>query len=229
MSGKYSIVRLSVEGNRFEILVNPDTALSFKQGKNIDISKILINDTIFSNASKGLRASEEKLYLAFHNADSYKIAQKILKKGQLQITTDQRKKMIVEKKKQIISYISRHSVDPRTGFPHPPLRIEQALNQIRVKIDPFRKTEEQVKLIINELRSILPIGKGNISIAVKIPPEYVSQSIGIIKSFGLIKKQEWQKNGSLIAIVEIPAGMHSPFLEKLQGLVHGNLQVKILQ
>jgi len=188
MSTKYTLARLSIEGEHFEILVKPDPALQYKRGEQTPISKILVIDTIFTDSNKGERASEQKLVDAFGTVDIMEIAQTILRRGELQLTTEQRRSMIDEKRIQIIDYISRHSLDPRTGLPHPPIRIKQAMEQVRVIIDPFTAVEEQAKEVINKLRVILPISVEHIRIAIKIPPEYVPVSMGVVKNLGEVKQ-----------------------------------------
>ena len=46
MVDKFTIVRLSVGNEKFEILVKPDPALEYKLGKKMDISNIMISDEI---------------------------------------------------------------------------------------------------------------------------------------------------------------------------------------
>jgi len=229
MSTKYTLARLSIEGEHFEILVKPDPALQYKRGEQTPISKILVIDTIFTDSNKGERASEQKLVDAFGTVDIMEIAQTILRRGELQLTTEQRRSMIDEKRIQIIDYISRHSLDPRTGLPHPPIRIKQAMEQVRVIIDPFTAVEEQAKEVINKLRVILPISVEHIRIAIKIPPEYVPVSMGVVKNLGEVKQEEWLSDGSWVAIVELTAGAHIPFLERLAKVTRGNLLSKIVK
>ena len=224
----HTISRISIMGARFEILVHPDAALDFKQGRQNDLSKILIVDTIFVDSNKGLIASEEKLLKAFNTVDVLEIAKTILRRGQLQLTAEQRHRFVEEKRRQIVAFISRNCVDPRTGFPHPPLRVEQAMNQIRVIIDPFKSGEEQARAVIDDLRPILPLKFGTIRIGVKIPPEYAAKTMGIVKEFGQISRNEWQSDGSWIAIIDVPAGLHAPFLERIGKATQGNYQTKIL-
>ncbi|MEM2557684.1 MAG: ribosome assembly factor SBDS, partial [Candidatus Bathyarchaeia archaeon] len=142
MSKNYTIARISIGGENYEILVKPDPALSFRSGRQISLSEILVTDVIFTDASKGLRAPEKKLKETFGTTDPLEIAKIILKKGTLQLTAQQRRQMIEEKRRQIIDFISRNAVDPRTKLPHPPTRIEQALEQIHFPIDPFKSVEE---------------------------------------------------------------------------------------
>ncbi len=63
--------------------------------------------------------------------------EKILIDGSIQLTTSQRKKMVSDKRKQIIHAISSTATDPKTRGPHPPIRIEHALDEARFSVDPF--------------------------------------------------------------------------------------------
>ena len=229
MSQKFTIARLVVSGERFEVMVNPDKALEYKLGKPVPPSQILVYDTIFRDVSKGERASEEKIRRAFGTTDPLKIVKTILDKGELQLTTEQRRRLIEDKKKQIIAFISKHCVDPRTNLPHPPLRVEQALAQAKVSIDPFKDVEEQAKEVIQALRPILPLKTELALIEVKIPPQYAPATYGTLKSFGSIKREQWLSDGSLLAVIEIPAGLQMTFLEKIGSLTKGAAQSKILK
>ncbi len=229
MSQKFTLARLVVSGERFEVMVNPEKALEYKLGKQVPLSQILVYDTIFRDVSKGQRASEEKIKKVFGTTDPLKIVKIILDKGELQLTTEQRRRLIEDKKKQIIAFISKHCVDPRTGLPHPPLRVEQALAQAKVSIDPFRGVEEQAKEVIQALRPILPLKTELALLEVKIPPQYAPATYGALKSFGTIKREQWLSDGSLLAVIEIPAGLQVNFLEKLGNLTKGTAQSKILK
>ena len=147
MSERYTIARITHDGEHFEILTKPEPALAYKLGKTTSISQILATETIFTDAGKGSKASEEKLQQVFGTTDPIKIAEIIVKKGTLQLTTEQRKKLVEDKRRQIISFISRECIDPKTNLPHPPLRIEQAMKQIHYSIDPSKAVEEQSKEI----------------------------------------------------------------------------------
>ena len=229
MSERYTIARITHDGDHFEILTKPQRALSYRLGKTSSVSEVLVSDTIFTDAGKGLRASEEKLQEVFGTTDSLKIAGVILKKGTLQLTTEQRKQLVEEKRRQIVSFISRECIDPKTNLPHPPLRIEQAMKQIRLSIDPSKGVEEQAKEIIKLLRPILPLKMEKISVAVHIPPEHASKVYGTVKGFGTIKRDQWQADGSWSAIVEMSAGLYGPFLDKLGKMTRGNLEAKMVK
>ncbi len=229
MSDRYTLVRYNHEGETFEILVDPEKGLAYKRGEIADVSKALMIDTVFTDANKGERASREKLESAFGTSDPLKVAETMFERGTFQLTAHQRKAMTEQKLKQIISIISRNYVDPRTKLPHPPARVENALEEAHVSIDPFRDAEEQVKEVVKALSPILPLSMESVEIAVKIPPEHASKAYGIVKGLSEIKRDEWQSDGSWIAVVVVPAAMQVELLDRLGKATQGNLQTKILK
>ena len=225
MADKLTTVRFVVGGDRFEILVDPDAALNYKLGKKVELSQIMASDEIYTDSNKGQKASEEKLMKSFKTSNFEQVAQAILQKGEIQLTTDQRRKMVDEKRKQIVSFISKNYVDPKTNLPHPPLRIEQALQQVRVVIDPNKDAEEQAKKVIDEMRAILPLKTGNIRLKVSVDAIHAPQTLGTLKSFGEITKEEWRSDGGLNAAIEIPIATQRSLLDRLGAATKGTAQV----
>ena len=228
MSDRYTVARISRDEEHFEILVKPQHALDFRMGKKAPISEILAIDTIFTDANKGTRASEEKLKKAFGTLDALAIAETILTRGQLQLTTDQRRQLTEAKRRQIVAFISRNCVDPKTNMPHPPTRIEQAMEKIHYPIDPFKEAEEQAKEIIKLLRPILPIKMENVNVEIRIPTEHAARAYGSIKGYGTLKKDEWKADGSWHGVIEMPAGAYAPLVDKLGEITRGTAEAKII-
>lgn len=228
MSDKYTTARLAKGQDHFEILVKPQQALDYKLGKQVPMSQVLLIEEIYSDSSKGTRASEEKLQKYFGTTDPVMVAEEVMKSGDLQLTTDQRRQLVEEKRRQIVAIIVRNAIDPRTNTPHPPLRIEQAMSQIRLSIDPYKSAEEQSKLVIEELRPILPLKIEQMRVAVKVFPEHAARAYNAFKSFGNVSREEWQSDGSLVAVVEMPAGMYGSFIERIGKLTQGTIQTKVL-
>lgn len=223
---KLTIVRLVADNDKFEILVKPDPALDYKLGKKIDISNILVSDEIYADANKGTRIAEEKLVRKFKTIDSTEIAKQILEQGEINLTTEQRRRMVGEKKKQIIQYINKNFIDPKTHIPHPPVRIENAMDQVRLIIDPFKKPEEQAKKVIDSIRKILPLKSETLQLVVTIPPQFSAQSYSVLKNIGDLKDEKWLQDGSLRAIIEINAGIKGTFIERINSATKGSAQVQ---
>jgi ribosome maturation protein SDO1 len=223
-----TVVRYSFEGEKFEILVKPDPALDYKLGKKKNIAAVLVSEEIYTDSGKGTKPGNEKLLKAFKTDDQTEIAQIILEKGDLNLTTDQRRKMIDEKRKQIVEFIAKTYVDPKTHLPHPPLRVEQAMKDARVSVDPQKTVDEQVKDIVEKLRSIIALKSENLQLEITIPAQYASQSYSVLKSVGSLKKEEWQNNGSLKAILEIPAGARPNVIDRLGSITKGSATVEVM-
>jgi len=228
MSEKYTVARMTKDNEHFEVLVKPQKALDYRMGKIAAITEVLAAETIFSDANKGTKISEENIRKAFGTTDTLKVAEIILKKGTLQLTTEQRRKMIEEKRKQIVDFISRQAVDPKTNLPHPPLRIENAMEQIHYSLDPFKPVEEQAKDIIKQLRMILPLKMEQVAVGVHVPAEYSARAYGTVKGFGTIRREEWRADGSWYGVLEMPAGSYAPFLDKLGEITKGSGEAKIV-
>ena len=225
MADKSTIVRYSAGNDKFEILVKPDPALEYKLNKKMDISNIMISDEIYSDANKGTRCSSEKLMKHFKTTDQLEIAKQIMDKGDLNLNTDQRRKMIEEKKRQIVEYINKNFVDPKSHMPHPISRINAVLDEARVAIDPFKRLDDQLKNIIEPLRKIIPLKSEILELTVTVPAQFSGQSFSVFKTMGEIKSEQWLSDGSLQVILSINAGMKSSFLDRIGTATKGSAQV----
>ncbi len=226
---KAVIARIKRHGENFEVLVDPYLARNLKEGMDVNFEDLIAIDEVYKDAKKGERASTEDLQKSFGTTDIQEIVKIIIMEGEVQITAEQRKEMLEQKKKQIIDFIARNTVDPRTGTPHPPSRIERAMESARVHIDIFKSVESQVKDIIKTIKPILPIRIEELEIAIKIPPEHTGKAMNAIYSFGNVTQEEWQKDGSWICIIRIPAGMQGDLLDMLGKVTQGEAQTKILR
>ena len=225
MVDKFTIVRLNAGNEKFEILVKPDPALEYKLGKKMDISNIMISDEIYSDANKGTRSSTEKLMKQFKTTDQLEIAKLIMARGDLNMNTDQRRKMIEEKKRQIVEYINKNFVDPKTHMPHPVSRINAVLAETRLAIDPFKRLDDQIKDVIEPLRKVLPLKSEILELNVTVPAQFSGQSFSVFKSIGEIKSEQWLADGSLQVVLNLNAGMKSSFLDRIGTATKGSAQV----
>lgn len=216
-------------GKRFEVLVDPDKALEYKMGRRESIEGVLMFDTIYSDSKKGMKTSKEDLTETFGTLDIQEIASRVIKSGEVLIKTEQRRALIEEKRRQIINYISRHCVDARTNAPAPPLRIEKALTEVNVKIDPFGSVEEQAPDLIRKLAEIIPIRQQTSKFHLKIPAIYVGKAYGFLKKSGGITEEEWLGDGSYSARIALPAGLMANFIERLGELTKGTAHVEIVE
>jgi len=226
---EYVIARVEKSGEKFEILVKPEAVQKVRDGKDVDLLKELAIDEIFKDAHKGSKASEDKMAEFFGTTEPLAVAKQIIQRGEIQLTTEQRRQMLEAKRKQIVQYIAANAINPQTSTPHPPQRIENAMEEAKVHIDPFKPIEEQVKEVLDALRPLIPIRFEKVRIAVKLSAEDSAKSYGDIKGYGTILKEEWSPTGAWLGVVEMPAGLQTDFLERLNAKTKGNVQTRILK
>ena len=222
------VARLESYGERFEVLVDPNLAMRIRQGEDVDLEEVVAADSIFSNAAHAERASEEALLKVFKTTEFEEAALRIIRKGEIHLTSEQRRHLIAEKRNRVVTFIARNAVNPQSGFPHPPQRIELAMEEARVSIDPFKSVEEQVKEVVKALRPLLPIRFEEIRIAVKIPADYAARAYEITTA-GSLEREEWQKDGSWICVVRIPAGIQNEFYDLVNKVSKGNAETRIVE
>ena len=223
---KAVVAKLHIRGNIFEILVDCENALKLRKGGDINLDDVLATNDIFSDVKKGKHASNLNKF--FNTEDKKEIAKQIIKKGEIQLTTEYKNKLREEKKRKIIELIHANAVNPENSLPHPITRIEIAMHEAKVRIDEFKSAEEQVRAVIDKLRPILPIKYEVREIAVKIPAQYAGRSYSVLKKYGKMLKEEWGNDGSLIVALEIPGGLQMELIDKLNDLTKGSVDVKIL-
>ncbi len=220
------IAKYSKGGEHFEILVDPEKAIDLKSGKNIPLEEILAIEEIFEDAKKGLRAGKDMLKKVFGTEDTREIAKVIITHGEVQITTEQRRKMMEEKKRQIATIISRESINPQTNAPHTVERILNAMEIAKVSIDLYKSAEEQVKEVLTSIQRVIPIKLEKVELKIKVPCSYAGKCYGIIKNLGKIKREEWLADGSLFCIIEIPPGLQTDLFDKLNKITSGDIIIE---
>jgi ribosome maturation protein SDO1 len=223
------IARWETQGSRFEVLVDPEAVQQIKDGKTVDLTDKLALDQVFKDAKKGDKISEEHLEKTFHTRDLGEIARQIVLKGEVQVTTEQRHQLQEAKRRQIVQTIARNAMNPQTGAPHPASRIEAAMTEAKVHIDPFRPVDAQVQEVLTKLRPLLPIRLDVVKVKVHVPGQHYPRVIGEIRGLGKVLEETWLTDGSWNGIVEIPAGVQTELYEKLNARTKGAAETALVK
>ena len=224
---KAIIGRIEKAGHKFELFLDPEKAYAYLEGQKKDLNNILVVDEVFKDAKKGERQSPQALKEAFGTDDVYTVLKEVLEKGEVQLTTEQRRKMLEKRRRQILAIIAREAIDVRTNAPIPMQRLELALEHSKIHVDPFKPAEQQVEEVVKALKKELPLKMEHVKIAVKVPSAYTMKAYGILKSYHILK-EEWTSAGDLIVMLELPAGLQGELFDKLGKATHGEVQTKIL-
>lgn len=223
--------RLESHGQRFEVLIDPDAALEIKRDEfEGDLTDVIAAEDIFEDASSGDRPPEESLKEVFDTTVPLEIIPEVIKQGEIQITAEQRREMQEEKRKRVINTIARNAINPQeNNTPHPPDRIERALGETDFRVDPMEPAQEQVDEAVDALRPVIPIRFEQVKVATRVPAEYAGKAQGKLRDFGSLEDEEWQSDGSWIAVVEFPAGMQNEFYEMVNKLTEGEAETQIVE
>lgn len=225
---KAVVAKYEKGGKRFEILVDPNLAWQLRQGKQVRIDDMLASFDVYRDVRTGERASEAELKQVFGTTNIYEIAEIIVKRGEVPLTTEQRRRMLEEKKMQIATIISKRAINPQTNTPHPVQRILNAMEEARVHIDPFKPAEEQVEAVVSAIRRIIPIRIETKRVELVIPAQYAGRVYGKVRAYRVVK-EDWRNDGSLRVVIEIPAGLLDDVLHEFASLTHGNVQSKLVE
>lgn len=226
---KAVIAKLIKSGEKFEILVDPEKALEVKTGKDVDIYELLAAQEVYEDVKKGLRVEKNKLNKTFGTNDMVVIAKRIIREGEVQLTTEQRKQMLEERKKSIANIIAKRGINPQTNTPHPVERILRVMDEAKVRIDIEKNAEEQVDGVLKSIQPIIPIKFEKMQIAIKVPPEFAGKTSNVMRSFGTLLREEWKSDRSYLCLLEIPAGLQQDVYDRLNNLTHGKNEVKIVK
>jgi len=218
------VARIKSRGKLFEILVDSAKALDFKKTGNGLVSDIVTFEGVFSDYKKGLRVKAEDLENAFGTSDLNQVYEKILKQGELMLPIEFRKEAREAKMKQVVDFLAKNCVDPKTSRPHPPARIQSAIEQVGVNIKDNEPAESQARSILKLIQKILPIRIETKRIEIKIPAAHTARAYGIVKDS--LMREEWLSDGSLLVVVELPAASLMDFFDKLNAITHGSAITK---
>ncbi len=225
----FNLARLKKAGGNFEVVVDPDKAVAFKEGVAVDIDEVVKAQDVFFDAKKGELASEERIKEVFGTTDPLAVAQFILKEGEVQLTAEHRAKVREHKYNQLVQLISRNACDPKTKLPHPETRIRNAMEEARIAIDEFKKPQDQIGDVLQKLRPLLPISIESTTVEVTLSATNAAKAYGMLQSFGTLKNEAWLNDGSFKGNLELPAGMVNDLIDKLNASTQGSAQVEILK
>ena len=223
--------RLESHGQRFEVLVDPDAALAIKRGEfDGDLEDVIAAEDVFEDASSGDRPPENALEEVFETTEPLEIIPEVIKRGEIQITAEQRREMQDRKHNQLVNEIARNAVNPQMDdAPHPPERIERALDEAGFTIDPMEPVGNQIDDALDALRPVIPIRFDEVVIAAQIPADYAGSAQAQIRQFGDLEREEWQPDGSWVGVLRFPAGLQNDFYDLVNELTSGEAETRIIK
>jgi ribosome maturation protein SDO1 len=223
------VIGLKKGPNRFELFVDPDLAFKYRRGEDIPLEDILKSYIVFEDAKRGDHASENLFEDAFGTSEIFEIASQIIKQGEFKLTHEQRVQLVHEKTETIIDHIAKRAMNPQTGHPHPPDRIRQALEEAKVRVDPFISVDEQIPNVVKALRVIIPISFESVKLQITIPAAHSGKGYNLVSNAGVIKSESWNLDGSWTGLVELPAQKRQELYDELNRLTKGQIRIEVVR
>ncbi len=218
MPTKIVPAKLKVANKFFEILVDVEAAVKMRKGLPVNIQNVLAADGVFTNAKTGAKPSVADMTAAFGTTDIYVIAERIVKKGDIEIPQEFRDQEQENKRKKVVDFFVRNAVDARSGRPFTPQMIENAINQKGINIDN-KPLDQQISGITEALKTILPLKIETKKLIITLPAIYTGKAYGVFNEYK--EKEDWLSNGDLKVTINIPVGLQSEFYDKLNAITHG--------
>lgn len=218
-------IRVQYKGDReFEILVDPDEAFAYRRGEVDNFDRVLFVQEIFTDARAADRASVENVEDEFGTRNIVEAAEQLFENGRMELTTEQRNQLREEKWKQVVNKIARRAMNPQTNSPHPPKRIENAMEEAGVQVDPMEPAEQQISETVDAIRPKIPISMEEKEIAVRIPNKYAGKCYGVLKQHAEVLSEEWGDD-AFMAKIKLPAGVQVELMSELESITSGTVEV----
>jgi ribosome maturation protein SDO1 len=214
-----TLARLRVGKLDFETMVDLDSAMKLKKGQPVNITDVIKDNAIYTDQKKGMKAGKDELMLSFGTTEISKVVERIVKKGDIEVTKEFRDEALENRRKQVVEFLVKNGVNAQNNRPFTPDMIESALKQAGAKIEN-QPVDRQIKNVIESLKKVIPIKLETKKIRIKIPPEHTGKVYGLIQEYK--EKEDWLSNGALEVVLNIPQGILMDFYDKLNSITHGS-------
>lgn len=219
------IVRYKHGKTVFEVMTRPGSVLKYRDGK-LGWDNVLVADEVFTNSKKGDRAKASELKAAFGTDQSGECAKIVVERGELQLSAAERKEKVETRKREIIGYLHKHYVDPKTKMPHPFTRIENAMDQIKYHVDADEPVEKQVDQVLKKMPGILTFRKEEIYGVVKVGHAFYGQCQGLVQKYCKVEKEDWDGQGCSMRVSLVP-GDYDTLASALNKVTKGEFQFEV--
>uniref|UniRef100_A0A6B2L9Q9 Uncharacterized protein n=1 Tax=Arcella intermedia TaxID=1963864 RepID=A0A6B2L9Q9_9EUKA len=199
------VVRYKQGKHTFEVGCKVGSVMKYRKTGQGQLNDILITKDIWKDIKKADRASEHELEDSFGKIPHDEMLKAILEKGHLQLTDGERKEILEKKRNEIINYIHKYYIDPKTKTMIPVARIDNALNEVKARIDPDIATETQVQEILKKLPGVLTLKRAEITGVVKTTHQFIANVTGVFKRYNIaIRQEHFSSEGAEFSISMVP-------------------------
>ena len=217
-----------------EVLGKPGNVMKYRSGK-LGFDKVLLTDEVFTDAKKGKKASltEVKVLIYSYNEEHTgakpteikcmgDAARFIVDHGDVCLTTAERAQAVRARRAEVVEYIHKYFIDPKTKKTHPIARIDTALDNIKLRVDADTPLDRIVSDALKLLPDVLPLKKVLINATITIPHVHVGAVQAVVSKRVTIERQQYNADGCTMTVSLCP-GDYESVLKTLERIGKGDI------
>ena len=222
-AAEFQIVRLQKGEVKIEVIGKPGMVTKFREGK-CSLQDALVDDRFYSNAQRGTVSSDADIKQ--FGCTGQELLELVLKTGKYGLTAAEKREMVEKKRLEVINYIHENFIDSTNGRPHPVVRIESALAEIKAQYDPEEDTVRVVRSLIPKLQTVIRLRESVIEGTVKVPNSKLGQVIGICYNLGTVTREEFGPEHAFIEMTVTP-GKYDALVDQIGRMSQGEAAFQI--
>jgi len=222
---QYQLVRFKTGKITLELMTYPGSCAKYRK-QQLGRDNVLVSDVIWKNQAKGDRANDSDLVTAFNTDKTDDCIEQILQNGEIQISAAEKREKIEQRRREIINYIHKYYIDPKTKTSIPVVRIESALYELKFRVDAEESVVNQVQDIMKRLPEIIPIKKSEITGTLRVPHAHVGAATAIVQKYTQVNRENYDADGSVMDVSLVP-GDFDAFVAELNRVTRGEATFEI--
>lgn len=185
----------------------------------------MITDKIYTDVKKGNLAKDSDLNKIFNTSNYDDQIKNMLDNGEYSLTTEERRKKVSERKKEIISYILKNYTDIKNNKLTSDI-IEEILKKIKYTVDPHINGSKQARDLIKKFSNTYPIKKISINGILNYPNYYQESLQKILPNYTHISSSKITDDKYVLEI-SISPGDFDEFINILQKNTNGDFEFNV--
>jgi len=118
-------------------------------------------------------------------------------------------------------------MDPKTKTMIPITRIDNALTELKIRVDPDQPTEKQIQEILKKLPGVLTIKRAEVTGVVSTTHQYLGQVSGVLKKYNVtIQGENYTADGCEYSVSMVP-GDYDKVISELNSVTKGEYDFSV--
>lgn len=149
----------------------------------------------------------------------------ILEKGDLELTTAERKEAVNKKRAEVVTYIHKNFTDAK-DMPIPIIRIETAIDQAKLHFDAEIPSEKQAMDAVKKIILLIPMKKTMMTGVLTLSHIQIGKGEPVIKKNAKILRESYTEDGCEYQF-EVSSGDYQNFLSELGKATDGDYNLSL--